>query len=259
MYKIIENTLSSVVQKLWFSLYDFTFTYQGDEQPFANPADFTWSEDFEKHWQGIKSELLNYLENHQAKTYFREDMATQPNAYQTFSLRWWDIEFPKNQRHFPLTTSLLKKFPEITTLSFNFLKPGATILPHCGDTNAIWRCHFGIDVPGKLPECGFRVLEEKRSWENGKWLIFLDAYQHEAFNHTNKLRMIMLMDVIRPAFAKKRKRVVSTVMTSLFLQKRAARNKWLAKMPHWFVRLLAFFLRPMAWMAIWTVNKLRVY
>lgn len=186
-------------------------------------------------------------------------MVTKESSYKTFSLRWWDIEFFKNQIHFPVTTKLLKKYPEITTLSFNFLEPQSRILPHCGDTNAVYRCHYGIEIPDSLPTCGFRVKNENRSWKEGEWLAFLDAYEHEAFNLTDKTRMIILMDILRPEYANQRSRITSTVMTSLFLQKRAERFKWLKRLPHPAVRILVAVLRPIAALAIKWVNFTKRY
>jgi aspartyl/asparaginyl beta-hydroxylase (cupin superfamily) len=186
-------------------------------------------------------------------------MVTKEASYKTFSLRWWDIEFFKNQVYFPITTQLLKKYPEITTLSFNFLEPASRILPHCGDTNAVYRCHFGIQIPDSLPKCGFRVKNESRSWQEGEWLAFIDAYEHEAFNLTDQTRMIILMDVLRPEYVNQRGRITSTVMTSLFLQKRAERFSWLKRLPHPAVRILVVGLRPIAALAIRWVNFTKRY
>lgn len=126
--------------------------------------------------------------------------------------------FFKTQIHFPLTSSLLNKYPQIISASFNLLEPQSTILPHCGDTNAIYRCHLGLDIPAQLPDCGFRVNSEKRSWQNGEWLIFLDAYNHEAWNNSLQARYILVIDVMRDEFIEQKQAVCSTVLTSLFMQ-----------------------------------------
>jgi aspartyl/asparaginyl beta-hydroxylase (cupin superfamily) len=179
--------------------------------------------------------------------------------WKTISLRWWTIEFYKNQKAFPKTMAIVAKYPEIISLSFNQLEAKGEILPHCGDTNAIFRCHLGLEIPASLPECGFRVKEESRSWEKGKWLIFTDANNHEAFNKSNERRIIMVMDVLRQEYQPKKNQIFSTVLTSLFLQKRIQRLQFIVKSPAFVRKMMGIPLSPFAFCAVWLVNKLRVY
>jgi aspartyl/asparaginyl beta-hydroxylase (cupin superfamily) len=244
--------------KLWFSLYDFSFNYKGEEPDFVED-EFDWAIDFQKNWLLIRDELNSYLNLHEPEAYFNSSMVNTKNTWKTISLKWWDIEFRKRQAYFPITSSILKKYPELLSLSFNQLEPQGRILPHCGDTNAIYRCHLGLDVPDQLPATGFRVREESRSWEEGKWLVFMDAYNHEAFNQSDRKRVIMVVDVLRPEFKHNRKKVISVVLTSLFLQKRAQQLAFLYKLPHGMIRIVAFPLRPMAYLGMKIVNWLNLY
>ena len=244
--------------KIWFSLYDFSFDYKGLEPSFIDDS-FPWSVDFEANWQVVLGELNQYLKNHQPEAYFNTSMVNVENSWKTISLKWWDIEFRKRQRFFPKTIGIVRKYPEIISLSFNQLEPNGKILPHCGDTNAIYRCHLGLEVPASLPITGFRVREETRSWSNGKWLIFMDAYNHEAFNLSDQKRIIMVVDVLRPEFQSHKRKVISVVLTSLFLQKRAEQLKFLYKIPHGMIRFVAFPLRPLAYLGMKMVNLFKVY
>ena len=244
--------------KLWFSLYDFSFNYKGEEPDFVED-EFDWAIDFQKNWILIRDELNSYLNLNEPEAYFNSSMVNTKNTWKTISLKWWDIEFRKRQAYFPITSSILKKYPELLSLSFNQLEPQGRILPHCGDTNAIYRCHLGLEVPDQLPATGFRVREETRSWEEGKWLVFMDAYNHEAFNQSDRKRVIMVVDVLRPEFKQNRKKVISVVLTSLFLQKRAQQLAFLYKLPHGMIRIVAFPLRPMAYFGMKIVNFLRLY
>ena len=47
--------------KIWFSLFDLTFDYKGDELPFQSPHDFRWTKDFEMHYEDIYAELQQFL------------------------------------------------------------------------------------------------------------------------------------------------------------------------------------------------------
>jgi len=247
------------VKKLWFSLYDPTYIYPENEPAFFDPENQRWSSDFEQNYNEIRSELNAFLENNELKAYFNKSMVNTKSIWKTISLRWWTIEFFKNQKAFPKTMAIVAKYPEIISLSFNQLEANGEILPHCGDTNAIFRCHLGLEIPASLPQCGFRVKDELRSWENGKWLIFTDANNHEAFNKTNQRRIILVIDVLRDEYKPKRGTVFSTVLTSLFLQKRIQRMMFIAKSPAYIRKILGVPLTPFAFCAVWMVNKLKIY
>lgn len=245
--------------KLWFSIYDFSFDYKGSEPSFISPGTLDWSSDFQNHFEEIKGELFNYLREHEPESYFNSSMVNEQNCWKTISLKWWGIEFKKRQHFFPVTNGILQKNPYLVSLSFNQLEPDGKILPHCGDTNAIYRCHFGIEIPEGLPNTGFRVRNEWKEWKENEWLFFMDAYNHEAINLSKKRRIIMVVDFLRPEFINKRNKIISTVLTSLFLQKKAEKLKFLYKSPNWFVRLIVFFLKPLAFISVKIVNLFKVY
>jgi hypothetical protein len=113
--------------------------------------------------------------------------------------------------------------------------------------------------PDSLPNCGFRVKDEKRSWEEGKWLIFVDANNHEAFNKSENRRIIMVIDIVRNEFMPKKMLVCSTVLTSLFLQKRIQLFPFLLKSPVFIRKAVSFLLIPFAFISIHIVNKLKIY
>lgn len=246
------------MNKLWFSLFDFSFDYKGVEPSFIEPTNFRWAKDFQDNFEEIDKELFNYLEKNNLESYFNTSMVNNQEVWKTFSLISWDIEFFKRKKEFPVLMSIVSKYPEILSVSFNQLEANGKILPHCGDTNGIYRCHFGIDIPDELPNCGFRVRDEFRSWKKGEWLIFMDACNHEAFNLTQKKRIILVIDVLRDDFKNKRNTIVSTVRTSLFLQKRIDYNKYLLNKPK-LVFFLALVLRPFAYFGIKIVNLFKIY
>jgi aspartyl/asparaginyl beta-hydroxylase (cupin superfamily) len=248
-----------LMQKLWFSIYDFSFDYPGPEKPFADPETFPFAKALSSNADVIHTELEEYLKTHSLSGYFNSSMVNRKNSWRTIALKTWSVQLFKNQDHFPKTTALLKKYPAIVSASFNLLEPGARIHPHCGDTNAIYRCHLGLEIPSGLPEVGFRVKEETRPWENNKWLIFMDAYKHEAWNNSDKPRYIFLIDVIREEYMDQKNKVCSTVLTSLFLQKRAEKFHFKLTSAPFLVRAAAFFLQPFARLSIRAVNTFKIY
>ncbi len=244
---------------MWFSIYDFSFNYKGTEPPFIDPDQFKWANDLKLHASEIRNELASYLDSHQLQSYFNSSMVSKRNSWRTIALKTWTIELYKNQNKFPVTTSLINKYPEIISASFNLLEPNSKILPHCGDTNAIYRCHLGLVIPAQLPECGFRVKDDTRPWKNNEWLVFMDAYNHEAWNNSEQERYIFLIDVMRPEYAAKKKYVRSTVLTSLFIQKRAEKYKFLLTSHPALIKFSARILRPFAGLAVSVVNAFKIY
>lgn len=248
------------MQKLWFSIFDFSFNYKGNEPSFIPTESFDWAKELSANAGIIKDELLRYLEKNNLESYFNSSMVAKKDSWKTIALKTWSIELYKNQKEFPFTTALLNKYPQIISASFNLLEPESSILPHCGDTNAIYRCHMGLEIPAPLPHCGFKVKNESHSWEYSKWLVFMDAYQHEAWNNTKKPRYIFLMDVLRDEFSTKKNRVVSTVLTSLFLQKRLEKYKFLGMFHHpALAKLITKLLRPFALLATKFANRYKLF
>jgi beta-hydroxylase len=43
-----------------------------------------------------------------------------------------------------------------------------------------------------------RVGDEVRNWVEGECLIFDDTIEHEAWNHSNQSRIVLLLDFLRP-------------------------------------------------------------
>lgn len=233
---------------LWFSLFDRR-DYEGPEPPFYNTTKVEFTKIIEANYLVIKSELFNYLKEHQLQSYFNSSMVEKQGSWKTVSLRSWDINIYEHYKFFPNTLKIINSIDGLVSASFNKLEPYGKIKPHCGDTNGIFRCHLGLDIPEGLPNCGFRVKEEWRCWEEGKLIVFVDSNNHEAINLTNKDRFIFLFDVIRPEFITKKRYICSTVLTSLFLQKRVEHFPFLYKSPLWAQQLIGHLLTPFAFIA----------
>ena len=245
----------NIMSKLWFSLYDRN-NYTGSEPAFYDPSSLSFAKLFEENASAIKVELEQYLRNNQLQSYFNTTMVETQHTWKTISLKWWGIQFYKNQQSFPITTKVIKSVDGLVSASFNLLQAGGKIKPHCGDTNAIYRVHLGIEVPDTIPKCGFRVRDEWRSWEEGKLLVFVDSVHHEAINVSSKDRFIMSFDVIRPEFKHQKSYICAVVLTSLFLQNRAETFGFLYKTPLWFQQAVGIVLVPFAFAAIRVRNVL---
>lgn len=80
-------------------------------------------------------------------------------------------------------------------LMFSLLAPHTRIPAHVGVANFRVLVHLPLIVPG---ECYFRVGAETREWVEGEPWIFDDSMEHEAWNDSDQLRVILIGDLWRP-------------------------------------------------------------
>ena len=237
------------MKNIWFSVFNKT-DYKGSEPNFFNPDDCHFSKTICDNYDIINQELLDYLQTHQMESYFNTTMVAKASSWKTISLKWWNVEMYEHQKFFPKTMKVINSIPGLVSAGYHLLEPKGHIIPHCGDTNGIFRCHLGLSIPGTIPACGFRVGDEWRSWEPGNLLVFIDANNHEALNNTNGNRFIFLFDVVRDEYLEKKRTVCSTVLAGLFLQKMAETVKILYKSPVWLQHATARILVPFAYVAV---------
>lgn len=237
------------MSKLWFSIFDREI-YGGHEPPFFNANNYTFTEIIKSNYPVIEQELFEYLQSHQLQSYFNETMVASKNSWKTISLKTWNIELYENHQFFPKTLQIINSIPSLVSASFNLLEPKGHIVPHCGDTNGIFRCHLGLSIPAEVPTCGFRVKDEWRSWKNGELLVFVDANNHEAINLSDNNRFIFLFDIVREEYIAKKHTICATVITSLFMQNLAEKFNILYKLPFFIQKIIAVLLIPFAYVAI---------
>jgi aspartyl/asparaginyl beta-hydroxylase (cupin superfamily) len=78
---------------------------------------------------------------------------------------------------------------------FSLLKPRTRIPPHNGVTNVRLVTHLPLIVPER---CGFRVGNVTREWIPGRAFVFDDTIEHEAWNDSDKLRVVLIFDIWHP-------------------------------------------------------------
>lgn len=203
--------------KPWYSA--FGGPYLGDHPSFYNREELPWTKTLEDNYTVFRDEFFQLLEEQQQSLKpYPSTLSFPPKKWKTLGLSFWKIVFHKNHARCPKTVEILKTIPNVVSFSLSVLEPHSTIKEHRGDTDAIIRCHLGLSIPATLPECGFRVADEQRSWEEGKTLPFCDAKHHTAWNNSDERRLIMIIDVMRPEFANWENRVCSRVLGSQILQ-----------------------------------------
>jgi aspartyl/asparaginyl beta-hydroxylase (cupin superfamily) len=231
--------VTAALPRPWYNL--FGGRYDGDQPCFYDPATLPWVRTLEENWEVMRDEMLALTEEEpdRLRPYFiNRAMSFPPRHWKTMGLYFWRYTMHANCRRCPRTVEILRGIPGLTSCSLSVLEPGANINPHQGDTDAIYRCHVGLKVPGGLPDCGFQVGPEIRGWEEGRALPFCDAQTHTAWNHCTERRLIMIVDVMRPEFADRTNRVCAHVLASSSLQMTYQSVPWLNRWPGWTKRML---------------------
>jgi aspartyl/asparaginyl beta-hydroxylase (cupin superfamily) len=120
-----------------------------------------------------------------------------------------------NARHCPKTLAAVAETdqPQVPGASpnamFSLLAPHTRIPPHTGVANTRLVCHLPLIVP---PDCGFRVGESIREWKVGEAFVFDDTIEHEAWNDSGELRVILIIDLWPPALAPADRQAVAAVI-----------------------------------------------
>jgi aspartate beta-hydroxylase len=180
-------------------------------EEFFERRHFPWLEAFEAHTDAIRQELEALLADPVGmRPYVEQAPGTPENKWSPLdnSPDWtagfiW--EYGRGNAAIvdrcPETVKALAAVPqtEITgrapTAFFSILRPRSRIPPHTGVTN----CRTIIHLPLIVPEgCGLRVGGETRSWQVGEALAFDDTIEHEAWNDSDQLRAVLILDVWNP-------------------------------------------------------------
>lgn len=120
-----------------------------------------------------------------------------------------------NARHCPKTLAVIAGMdqPVVPGASpnamFSLLAPGTHIPPHTGVANTRLVCHLPLIVP---LSCGFRVGATTREWNVGEAFIFDDTIEHEAWNDSDELRVVLIIDLWPPALNSADRAAVTAVI-----------------------------------------------
>jgi aspartate beta-hydroxylase len=195
---------------------------------FFDRAEFPWLDAFEAATDAIRDEFLAALASDAGFTpyiTYPDGVPLNQFAELNNSPRWSAFHLYKlgkrideNAARCPVTMRLLDTAPQpeqegrTPAAMFSLLKPKTRIPPHEGVSNVRLVTH----VPLIIPEgCGFRVGNETRQWVPGKAWVFDDTIEHEAWNDSDKLRVILLFDVWHPHLTPPERALITALMAGV--------------------------------------------
>jgi len=181
-------------------------------QPYYDRAQFPWLAALEGETGAIRDELLNMLaaergfepflrfdSNAKVEDYLRGTDGQQ--AWQGFFFFRHGERRDDNAARCPRTAAVLDTLPIVRIrehapeVLFSVLTPGAHILPHRGVTNTRLVTHLPLVVP---PDCALRVGGIDHAWQEGRCVVFDDTYEHEAWNRSDRTRVVLILDTWHP-------------------------------------------------------------
>ncbi len=180
------------------------------QRQYYERGEFAWAGEIETATAAIRRELEAVLTGERGfEPYIRRDPTRPAPANHLLDDPSWGAFYlwrsgepvPDHAERCPQTMAVLAAapIPVIAGRSpmalFSRLKPGTHIKPHHGLLNTRLICHLPIIVP---PGCALRVGSETRAWREGELLIFDDSIEHEAWNRSDRDRVVLLFEVWRP-------------------------------------------------------------
>jgi beta-hydroxylase len=164
---------------------------------------FPWAAGIEREWSVLRSELDRLMVRKAELPNVQEITPdaislSQDADWKIFPLIAYGIRSQPNIDLCPETWRVVQTIPRLRTAMFSILEPGKRLPPHRGPYNGVLRLHLGLIVPEPRERAGIRVGTEQHHWEEGRVLIFDDAYQHEAWNETGNPRVVLFVDFERP-------------------------------------------------------------
>jgi len=121
----------------------------------------------------------------------------------------------RNARHCPRTMEAIAHMPQphvrnaSPNAMFSLLAPHTRIPPHTGAANTRLVCHLPLIVPS---DCGFRVGATTREWRVGEAFVFDDTIEHEAWNESDELRVVLIIDLWAPALSTHEREAVAAII-----------------------------------------------
>lgn len=163
-----------------------------------------WAAGLEAGWKSIRAELEGVLTQlgdvpNVQDAYGGQEKLAQDDKWKAYVFlrgpgRWDEA----NCARCPNTRKLLEAVPGVGHAMFSILAPHKHIPAHRGAYGGMIDCHLGLMVPEPAERCRIRVGDETASWREGRLLVFDDSHEHEVWNDTEGLRVVLLMYVIRP-------------------------------------------------------------
>lgn len=186
------------------------------------PQDYPWVKLLEENFKEIQKESLKIFEEELMNAHPENDDLAGDGVWHTFFFYKNGKKYLKSHERCPLTSKVLEKIPGVDIAGrtyFSAMPPGIHIKPHCGPHNFKLRTHLGIVAP---PEAVIRISDSTRPWTEKKCVVFDDSFEHEVWNRSEKIRIVLIVDVWNPCLSPEEIMALKYIMPEFYEKKEVA-------------------------------------
>jgi hypothetical protein len=195
---------------------------------FYDRGEFPWLEQFEAATPDIQAELAEVLRSDHGSfspyVHYPDHAPLDQWRELNHSPMWTAYNFfeggepvPERCARAPKTMAAISLVPQPTVHGrspaalFSLLRPHTRIPPHTGVANFRLLVHLPLILPGN---CFFRVGGEVREWRLGEAWVFDDTIEHEAWNDSDHLRVILICDLWNPRLREDEREAIARVLAA---------------------------------------------
>lgn len=186
----------------------YAWSADGEKRPAFYDIDTTYPpfRILDQNYPVIRNELEEVLANHASIPRYHEisnretyiSGTVDPDKSWKVLMLHSTLGVPRrNQAKCPRTTALINRIPNLYQAFFSILDPGKSIPAHNGGYLGYLRYNLGLIVPKNEPP-RMRVADQWHTWKEGESILFDDSLNHEVVNHSDSIRVVLIVDVLRP-------------------------------------------------------------
>ena len=172
-----------------------------------SPSYFPEAEQFAEAWPRLHAEAEKVAANLPRIPRFHEIMAAQADIsandnrdWRMFILKAYGIEFTHNMARCPELARLIQGIPDVLSASISFMAPGKHIPAHRGPFRGVLRFYLVLSMPKHAdgqPAAVLKIAGQEYRLHEGDHLLWDDTYLHEAWNESDEVRTVLLLDIRR--------------------------------------------------------------
>ncbi len=197
-----------------------------EAQPYFDRQQFPFLRDLEKGTEKIRQELEQILD-HDEELLPYVDIDGEPGETWhdlNHSKRWSSYHLYRNSElvranceQCPETYAIAEALPmprlpgQSPEVFFSLLRPGTHIPPHYGLANYKLTVHLPLIVP---QDCAIRVGDQTETWKDGECLIFDDSFEHEAWNKSDSLRAVLILEAWHPDLTQQERELLGVAFSA---------------------------------------------
>lgn len=165
---------------------------------FPDPAGFPFVQALQRAFPAILLELQRLAPGDFAPS--PDSLTTVEGGYDETGWTWFALfgdgaadaaRLAAHRARCPATTAACREVPGLVDAGFSRFAPGTHLYPHHGERTGVLRCHLALVVP--RGDVALRSGGELRRWQPGRCLILDDTCEHDAWNHGDGDRVVLLV------------------------------------------------------------------